>query len=96
LAEIGVEGVRNVDMVGKVKPEVTMIITTKLAPEERITDALLAIAAHGRNDGECHKMWALDQVARILAGDCYDEWVALVCHGEDGPGTYSWDTGVKP
>lgn len=31
-----------------------------------------------------------------LAGDDYDRIVAEACDGEEGPGTYEWDTGIAP
>lgn len=42
------------------------------------------------------KAWVLDQVARILAGDQYGEFVAIACAGPAGPATYSWDVGIAP
>lgn len=46
--------------------------------------------------GEHHKAWVIDQMVRALTGDGYDEWVRRACDGEDGPNTYSWDTGIAP
>ena len=36
----------------------------------------------------------LDQVARALLGDAYDDFVAEWCDGEEGPETYEWDEGI--
>lgn len=47
-------------------------------------------------DGDHHKMWVIDQMLRILAGDSYDSLVTQSCVGEDGPDTYGWDTGIAP
>ena len=47
-------------------------------------------------DGEHHKMWVIDQMVRILAGERYDEIVRDANDGEDGPDTYEWDVGIAP
>lgn len=51
---------------------------------------------YGGNDGAHHKQWTIDQMIRILAGDEYDLLVVKACAGEDGPNTYTWDTGIAP
>lgn len=61
----------------------------------RVTKAL-DMATNGSFDGGHHKMWVIDQIVRILAGDDYGEWVAEFCDGEDGPSTYEWDVGIPP
>jgi hypothetical protein len=65
---------------------------------EKRRDAALNFIARGeRCDGDVDfKAWVLDQVARILAGDRYDELVATTCAGEKGPQTYTWDVGIAP
>jgi hypothetical protein len=63
--------------------------------DERIEKAL-DMAGYGAFDGAHHKMWAIDQMVRILTGDGYDAWVKDYCAGEDGPSTYEWDTGIAP
>ena len=63
---------------------------------QRVTAAIEIISKYGGIDGGHHKQWVLDQVMRILLHDCYDEWLATYCKGEDGPDTYSWDTGIAP
>ena len=61
------------------------------------TQKALGIAARfGGIDGAHHKAWVIDQMVRALTGDGYDEFVRNACDGEDGPETYSWDTGVAP
>jgi hypothetical protein len=62
---------------------------------ERIQLALAEIANFGQTDGDHHKAYVIDQVVRLLAED-YDAWIAEYRDGEDGPETYSWDTGIAP
>lgn len=64
--------------------------------DDRIEKALELIGDYGGIDGGHHKQWVLDQVVRILTDDAYDDWVASVKNGEDGPNTYTWDTGIAP
>jgi hypothetical protein len=45
---------------------------------------------YGDLDGAHHKQWVLDQIARVVLGDEYDEWAAA---SEDAD---AWDTGVAP
>ena len=70
--------------------------TTPLGPEERIAAALDLIVRYGGIDGEHHKRWVIDQVARVLAGDGYAKLVADACAGKDGPATFAWDVGIAP
>lgn len=63
--------------------------------DSRVNDALDLIARYGGCDGGHHKQWVLDQIVRVLARD-YRAWVAEYEAGEDGPGTYEWDTGCPP
>lgn len=67
-----------------------------MEPVERMLKALQIAADFGETDGDHHKMWVIDQMARALLEDKYDEWVKEICAGEDGPETYSWDVGVAP
>jgi hypothetical protein len=64
--------------------------------DEAIATALARILQSGGVDGDHHKAWVLDQVARILAGDAYPALVKYVKDGEDGPDTYGWDEGIPP
>ena len=64
--------------------------------QTRIDHAVELIFDYGGIDGGHHKMWVLDQVARTLLGDDYDETVRLACDGNEGPNTYDWDTGIAP
>lgn len=51
------------------------------------SNASTAPIAYGRDDGDHHKAYAIDQMVRILAGDRYEG------AGDDGPDTYEWDVG---
>jgi len=51
---------------------------------------------YGGIDGDHHKMWVIDQMVRILAGDKYEKIIRKSCAGEDGPATYGWDIGIAP
>ena len=59
-------------------------------------EALDTLLDLGGFDGGHHKMWAIDQAIRILAGDNYDKIIAEYCDGEDGSETYEWDIGIAP
>lgn len=58
--------------------------------------ALDVLTRYGQTDGAHHKTWVIDQAVRALTGDGYAEHVRKACDGEDGPGTYRWDTGIAP
>ena len=51
---------------------------------------------YGTGDGAHHKMWVIDQMIRILAGDRYEQTIKEACAGEDGPDSYEWDCGIAP
>ena len=63
---------------------------------DKVDKAIELAVQFGGIDGAHHKDWVIDQMVRALAGDNYDQVVAEVCAGEDGPNTYSWDTGIAP
>ncbi len=63
---------------------------------ERINEAIELAVRYGGIDGSHHKDWVIDQMVRILAGERYTQIVREACYGEDGPDTYSWETGVAP
>lgn len=63
---------------------------------ERIELALELLAEDGQTDGDHHKAWVIDQTARILTSDRYEQWVTAYRAGEDGPDTYSWNEGIAP
>lgn len=64
--------------------------------EKRIALAMAIIERYGQYDGDHHKLWVLDQVARILKGDEYNEWVIKMKAGADGPNTYRYQIGIAP
>lgn len=47
-------------------------------------------------DGAHHKQWLITEIAKIIAGDNYEQFVKEYCDGEDGPNTYEWDEGIAP
>ena len=63
---------------------------------KRINEAISIGIRYGQTDEAHHKTWVIDQMIRALAGNSYDELIAESCHGEDGPRTYEWDTGIAP
>jgi hypothetical protein len=71
-------------------------INRLIEEHERRRDALDLIERYGGIDGEHHKTWVIDQVARALTGEDYRKWVTEMKAGEDGPETYSWDEGIPP
>jgi len=62
----------------------------------RIEEAIALAVRYGGIDGDHHKMWVIDQMVRILAGDRYAAIVKDAKAGEDGPDTYDWDCGIPP
>lgn len=64
--------------------------------ERNIIKALEIAGRYGGFDGEHHKSWVIDQMVRELTGSQYNDWIAKVCEGEDGPNTYVWDEGIAP
>lgn len=61
-----------------------------------IREAMAIIVQYGGIEGEHHKTWVIDQVARALMGEGYAQWVIHMKAGEDGPETYEWDEGIAP
>lgn len=81
----------------KVIPVTGTKATTKAAAaDEGVAAALEVIEHYGGFDGEHHKAWVIDQVARVLTGDRYAQWVIDMKGGEDGANTYGWDEGIPP
>lgn len=62
----------------------------------KVAAAMELIERYGQIDEAHHKLWVLDQIARIFQGDEYDRWVLEMKAGEDGPETYTYDAGVAP
>ena len=63
---------------------------------ESLVEAMNLITDCGQIDGNHHKLYILDQIARKVMGNDYDEWVKRMKNGEDGPETYWYDEGVAP
>lgn len=63
---------------------------------ERINEAIELAVRYGGIDGAHHKDWVIDQMVRVLAGERYEQIVREACDGEDGPDTYTWETGIAP
>ena len=62
----------------------------------KIENAIDIAVQFGSIDGAHHKMWTIDQILRILAGNKYNDIIKEACNGEDGPDTYKWDIGIAP
>ena len=62
----------------------------------RIFEALKLATDYGQTDGAHHKMWVIDQIVRVLAGDEYPAVIKAHNDGDDGPETYAWDEGIAP
>lgn len=67
-----------------------------MTDKEKINKAINLAVRYGGIDGSHHKDWVIDQIVRVLAGNKYDKIVQKACEGEDGPNTYSWETGIAP
>jgi hypothetical protein len=62
--------------------------------------ALEVIERFGGIDGSHHKQWVIDQIARALLGDKYEEWTKEM-RGKYDPKTEEfeyeeWDVGIPP
>lgn len=66
------------------------------ALKKRVSKAIRFAVQWGSIDGEHHKAWVIDQMVRALAGKYYERVVAKACEGQDGPDTYTWETGTPP
>jgi len=64
--------------------------------DQRVASAIELAIRYGGIDGSHHKMWVIDQMIRILAGDKYEALIKEACDGEDGPETYEWDVVISP
>ncbi len=54
------------------------------------------IAKYGQIPGDHHKAWVLDQIARIIMGVNYDDWVANMRGGKEGDEMYDYEIGIAP
>lgn len=57
--------------------------------EEKIKEILWRYSQIG---GEHHKAWCLDQIARILLDEQYEDFIKEYCEN----GEYEWDCGIAP
>ena len=64
--------------------------------EDNIAEALEIAFNYAQIDGGHHKAWVIDQMVRSLLGNDYEGWITTYESGEDGPHTYTWDTGIAP
>jgi hypothetical protein len=68
--------------------------------EVRVAEALELISQFGGVEGEHHKTWVIDQVARSLLGSdyAYDKWAReMEGDPEDEDNYYGpWDEGIAP
>jgi hypothetical protein len=76
--------------------------------ETAVKEILGLIKCYGGIDGAHHKQWVLDQIVRIscfcqqdetgkyTSNFVYEKWIEEYMDGENGPKTYSWDTGITP
>ncbi|EBG2148501.1 hypothetical protein FIP36_17300 [Salmonella enterica] len=64
--------------------------------QKRIERAIALACRYGGTEELHHLQWVVDQMVRELAGDRYPQIVAETTTGEDGPDTYTWNTGIAP
>ena len=57
--------------------------------------ALEIIFDYSQIDGSHHKAWVIDQVARVLLGDKYEEAIEEYMY-YDKDECYDWDEGIAP
>jgi len=74
-------------------PEEPILISEE---QKKINGAIELKERYGGIDGDHHKTWVIDQVARVLLGDQYPQWVIDMKMGDDGPNTYDYDEGIAP
>lgn len=71
-----------------------------MTPEEKIIKAIEMLVSYGSEDGSHHKMWAIDQAVRILAGDDYerviDQWKRDPHEPDNEELWHEWDEGIAP
>ena len=64
---------------------------TKAELTKRTNEAIALAICYGQTDVSDHRLWVIDQMVRILAGDEYDQIIAYAC---DGCG--DWKVGTPP
>jgi hypothetical protein len=67
-----------------------------MTDSEKIEKALEIIDRYGAIDGEHHKQWCLDQIARILTGNKYAEWRKEWIDIDEDEECDMWDEGIAP
>jgi hypothetical protein len=68
-----------------------------LSSDERIKEAINIAFKYGQIDGSHHRLWAIDQIVRVLCGDIgtYAKFISDYETDENGK-EYEWDTGIAP
>jgi hypothetical protein len=59
---------------------------------EREEQIMSIIEKYGQIDGDHHKAWVIDQIARIIKGDDYGTWVEEM----KADGEYNYNEGIAP
>lgn len=77
---------------GKAVEEVTNILKNLRHDTIDVDKVKDVLWNYSQIDGEHHKAWCLDQIARIVYGDKYNEFVAEY----EESGDYEWDFGIAP
>ncbi len=73
-----------------------METTTIQDLQKKIEEAIQLASESMAYDGEHHKVWYIDQIVRVLAGDKYDEVVKESKKDENGEDAHRWDEGIQP
>lgn len=73
-----------------------MRVTEEKDAIQRRDEAIELARRYGHIQETNHQAWVIDQMCRVLLGAEYDDWVAKIQAGEEGPNTYSWETGIEP
>lgn len=64
--------------------------------EPGVHAALTIAKRYGGVDGDHHKAWVIDQMARCLTGSAYPRFIAEARAGDDGAQTFAWSEGIPP
>ena len=70
--------------------------TTIKELKNKIEEAIELASESMTCDGAHHKVWYMDQIVRLLAGDRYPEIVKATNINEDGEDIDAWDIGIEP
>ena len=67
--------------------------------QQKINKAITLIIGHSQVEGGHHKLWVIDQVLRVLAGDEYEKVIFIhnmgrVCSDEEE--VNMWNCGIAP